>query len=30
LFTGNDRHPGGRDPDRTHIDWWIGGPGGSP
>jgi hypothetical protein len=30
MFTGNDRHPGGRDPDRTHIDWWIGGPGGSP
>ena len=25
-FTGNDRHPGGRDPsDPTQWKWWIGG-----
>jgi len=31
LFHWSDGRPGGRDPsDRTQMDWWIGGPGGSP
>ena len=31
LFHWSDNQPGGRDPsDRTQMDWWIGGPGGSP